>query len=118
MPTIGESVEWSGLGLAGGTKRNIRRNGVLVRCIREDSVGFSIRADARGDHCCARVGQTYFGLIHKCISWDCCRSVYWFRCYRVHERENLNYCSGAASAGPGMVACLGGPGPEEDILLF
>ena len=87
MPTIGESVEWSGLGLAGGTKRNIRRNGVLVGCIREDSVGFSIRADARGDHCCARVGQTYFGLIHKCISWNCCRSVYWFRCYRASSRE-------------------------------
>ena len=29
-----------------------------------------------------------------------------------------NYCSRAASAGPGMVACLVGPGPEEDILLL
>ena len=44
------------------------------------------------------------------------------RCYQVHERANLNNLitdqERAASAGPGMVACLVGPGPEEDILLL
>ena len=50
---------------------------------------------------------------------DCCGSVYWFRCYQVHERANLNnYWSRAASGGPGIVACLVGPGPEEVILLL
>ena len=95
---VGGFVKWNGLGLAGSTKRNIGRNGVLVGCIRENLAGFSIRADAQGGHYCARVGQTYFGSIHRCMSWDHCRSVYWFRCYQVHERANLNYYSGAASA--------------------
>ena len=55
---IGESVEWNGLGLAGSTKINTGRNGGLVGCTRGDSARFSIRADARGGHYCARVGQT------------------------------------------------------------
>ena len=43
---IRESVEWNILGLAGSTKRNIGRYGVLVGCVREDSASFSVRADA------------------------------------------------------------------------
>ena len=55
---IRESVEWNGLGMAGSTKINTGRNGVLVGCIIGDSAGFGIRADARGGHYCARMGQT------------------------------------------------------------
>ena len=52
----GESVEWSGLGLAGSTKINTRRNSVLVGCIRGNSASFGIRGDARGGR--YWVGQT------------------------------------------------------------
>ena len=58
--TIGDPVEWNGLGLAGSTKRN---TGILVGCIGGDSAGFSIRADARGDHYSTRVLHNGTNLI-------------------------------------------------------